>query len=210
MSEEKKTGSRSPGENAEEGPSRADEFVDKVESSRSGDKAAGAGSSKPPEKRTQETYSGLNELHDALLDDLESSMDQSMRELDAKYEKEFSRLDSESGARAADTVKTGAEDADTMEARLAECRTKVETLKVRLEQSADERYKQCSREVDALRDQLAEAHRTLAGIKEGGQGSVKEGLSGIMAEIIKAVKVLVNRLRAAKETRNNVIGGQGM
>ena len=210
MSEEKQTGSRNRGEDAGEGPSRVDEFVDRVESSRSGDKAAGPNGAKPPEKRTQETYSELNELHGALLDELESSMDRSMRELDARYEKEFSRLDSELGAPAADTPKTGAEDADKMEARLAECRTKVEMLKTRLEQSADERYKQCSREVDALRDQLTEAHRALAGIKEDGRGSVKEGLSGIMAEIGKAVKSMLNRLRAAKETGNNVIGGQDM
>lgn len=210
MSEEKKTGSRNRGEDAGEGPSRVDEFVDKVESSRSGNKAAGAGSVKPPEKRAQETYSEFNELHGALLDDLESSMDRSMRELDAKYEKEFSRLDSESGTQATDTAKAGAEDADKMKAWLAECRTKVEMLKARIEQSADERYKQCSLEVDALRDQLAEAHRKLSGIKEDGRDSVKEGLSGIMAEIGKAVKSVVNRLRAAKEPGDNVLGDQNM
>ena len=206
MSEEKKTGSRNRGEDAGEGPSQVDEFVDKLESSRSGDKAAGPKGAKPPEKRTQETYSELNELHETLLDDLESSMDRSMQELDARYDKEFSRLDGDSGTQAADTAKAGAEDADKMKAWLAECRTKVEVLKARIEQSADERYKQCSLEVDALREQLAEAHRTLAGIKEDGRGSVKEGLSGIMAEIGKAVKSVVNRLRAAKETGNNVMG----
>lgn len=207
MSEEKKplneqdiktTGSRNSGEDAGKGPSRVDEFVDKVESSRSGDKAADAGGANPPEKRKQETYSGLNELHDTLLDDLESSIDKSMRELDARYAKEFSRLDSESGTEKANTRGTGAEHAEKMEARLAECTTRVETLKAQLEQSVDERYKQCSREVDTLRDQLAEAHRKLAGIKEDGRDSVKEGLSGIMAEISKAVKSVVSRLRAAK------------
>jgi len=107
MSEEKKTGSRNRERMQAKSPPGSMNLFDKLESSRSGDKAAGPKGAKPPEKRTQETYSELNELHGALLDDLESSMDRSMQELDARYDKEFSRLAGDSGPRRLTPLRPG-------------------------------------------------------------------------------------------------------
>ena len=79
--------STGPERDAGEDTSRVDEFIDKVGSSLSGGSAALAGNAKSLEKRAHETYSELSESHDALLDELESSMDRSMQELDARYDK---------------------------------------------------------------------------------------------------------------------------
>ncbi len=188
------------GDNKQNG-SQVDEFIDKIQSSHSGDKAIPAGGAKPLDKRIQDRYSELSEAHDALLDELESSMDRSMQELDARYDREFSRLDDEAGGETTREGDTGEQHADRMDARLAECSAKMDILKASLEDSEDEVFKQCTREIDMLRGQLSAARRKLAGIEakdEEAWDKVKEGLSGIMGDISRAVKSVVTRLREAR------------
>lgn len=198
--------STGPERDAGEDTSRVDEFIDKVGSSLSGGSAALAGNAKSLEKRAHETYSELSESHDALLDELESSMDRSMQELDARYDKEFARLDDETGAgqKSGPEPDTDAQRADRIEARLHECGEKVAILEARLEQSGDQMYKQCAREIESLKEQLAAAHRKLARLtetNEEGWGRIREGLSNIMEDISRTVKSVVSRLKETRPAR---------
>lgn len=176
-----------------QGPSEIDQFIGKIEGNAPGTTGA----------RQKTNQAQISQTHDVLLDDLESSMDRSMQELDDRYKEKFSELDE--NTEESRPVNTNDENrAQKMQARLLECGAAVEMLKTRLEQSEEDVKQHCEEEIDSLQKQLAIAREKIRSLEQAGNQEghvhVKESLYNVMSEVSRALKNLVARLKEAKQT----------
>jgi len=175
-----------------QGSSEIDQFIGKIEGN-----APGTAGGRPKTNQAE-----ISQTHDALLDDLESSMDRSMQELDDRYDEKFSELDK--NIEKDRPVHISDEDrAQKMQARLMECGAAVEMLKTRLEQSEQDVKQHCEEEIEFLQKQLAMAREKIRGLEQAGgrkePRSVKETLYNVMSDVSQALKNLVIRLKESKE-----------
>ncbi|MHB8109715.1 MAG: sll1863 family stress response protein [Syntrophorhabdaceae bacterium] len=188
------------GKDNNEDHSGIDEFIVKIEASnRNNVDAPGMTGG-----RTKTNHAETAQAHDALLDDLESSMDRSMRELDERYKEKFSELDDKiEENRPSETI--SGDRTQKMETRLMECGAAVAMLKARLDESENDVKQHCEQEIESLQEELAAARQKLRALQQSdnseGLGHLKESLYNVMSGVSHALKNLVLRLKEAKETR---------
>ncbi len=140
---------------------------------------------------------GLNAGKDDFVHKLESTMDRKMKELDDRYDEEFSKLEGSDGSETEGNVDANASPADEIEAQLRECNAALAALRERAEASKEEIRAQCMEQIEGLEQRLRAAGQTVRELGDSGATwpLVKERLGHALKDIIGAMRTIVTALR---------------